>query len=936
MDDPKYQRKRREEADRVRESYHTNTQRIRKNFSELRDQNDFLPAGPGAPSTLGRMSFYLSLTDISLGPYVNLAYQKARDAYAQGKRHWTNHFTSGVADISIQLLGRKCFVKITSVDSFYCEFATSGFPAHFGAVSGLTTNAYDGFVVGVDVSVKNGATRAVSHLNTYQGKIARSQTSEEFESKNKRAAQVQLICEPVQYPQGTYQFNRWTYPVALMQTYAPGNPHTGYPTRGSLRGANRDVAMIQQNPGPLGHFMYRDIGFDVPYADAHGTDDVRYAYIRGSADWPRAQGLQQVDSAYGKREYAIYVDASNNFMVFPTDQIDPLGIPTNTQNVDETYVRRVTPTLPAWCYVPPEPWITYYGVPPNPGFITSALIDGPELHWHFNHLGTKACTIAIERSEYNYDTAFWATGASGTPFTLTDFNLVRDDMGVGSRNNTAAGIGYNDQRYFTAPGMLEATVTITITGPDPEDFTASVAVTEIQRPNVACPCSILCGYVWYDIYADDHKTKIVSAGDFLSLDIEGWHNSTNASDHTAAQVIMVLRDVRASKEVLTWIGMPVLAADFTTCSFVFKAQELEFAAIRNFPKKTGLTGTIDTEMFKYSFGAAVFSQGKFAELMFPDTLPGDKRAALEAIVALDGRQYMNDLIVADGTWAKIPLYNPQDGWSDTDINGVRHHYANLWGFTTGGAADLPSFADTNFLMFTQWRPDVGEPAHLLYCDNPRWGWHYYASALASYMHMQQADTFWTHPNGTWCYFSNFQIYNPNDVVNGRGSTNNEANSLDSFDVSQLEHVVFDRVHFELQANNKRIGKHDTTFVDLYNKAIRTAINSGKAPAGASEILPAGLRATFTKGVTTLTGAWAGTTYLTLGASWDGASYTFDETAVQGGTYNGTPLPQQGSMVGFGFASPWVDSGSYVAFPYSVDPHVRFSGIMIATKPLLNK
>jgi hypothetical protein len=129
------------------------------------------------------------------------------------------------------------------------------------------------------------------------------------------------------------------YPSVLYESWAPNHPHTGVFLRAYNNGGNGSAG--HSHRGSLEAFTGRDIGFDVPYMDSQGKSAVRAAFIRGDADWPRAAGVQTVtDTTHGNREFAIYVDALNQFYVFPTSQIQPVDH--ETQNVDALYVKKQT------------------------------------------------------------------------------------------------------------------------------------------------------------------------------------------------------------------------------------------------------------------------------------------------------------------------------------------------------------------------------------------------------------------------------------------------------------------------------------------------------------------------------------------------------------------------------------------------------------------
>ena len=100
-------------------------------------------------------------------------------------------------------------------------------------------------------------------------------------------------------------------------------------------------------------------------------------------------------------------------------------------------------------------------------------------------------------------------------------------------------------------------------------------------------------------------------------------------------------------------------------------------------------------------------------------------------------------------------------------------------------------------------------------------------------------TFFTHPNGSYAFWSDGWLYDrnglPGDFVLGTGAggtsgtgqgsgSDYDHDTLAIYDAKLIEHVIFDRVHFEVRAKDQPSFTNNTSFTELYNKAVK----SGKA------------------------------------------------------------------------------------------------------------
>ena len=163
----------------------------------------------------------------------------------------------------------------------------------------------------------------------------------------------------------------------------------------------------------------------------------------------------------------------------------------------------------------------------------------------------------------------------------------------------------------------------------------------------------------------------------------------------------------------------------------------------------------------------------------------------------------------------------------------------------------------------------------------------------------------------------------------------DVNYLPTFqeeDVHKIEHVIFDRVHFELRSNRAVLGKQDTTFLKLYNTAVQKGIDAKTLEDGILVINSADLRATFGVDIYTTGAPNPGVQWAQIKATWDGTTYWYQEPAIQGGAFYATQLTsQQCGTIGFGFAHVWnnaVDQSGDPVVPILDSRHIRFANPIV--------
>lgn len=796
--------------------------------------------------------------------------------------------------IRLRQVGQFQYIAILAGGGTYTEFETTGFPVflHEYSQSGVSALGYKAAVVGVTFDGKKAKASILS---------GKRQTNTANASTIKREQNVGLVDEPAHYlggdstkadapkrADGSSRTNPFgSFQNVLYRSWAPGHPHNS----AMLRAFNWGGAGsgLHSHFGSFETYGSRDLLYDVPYQDGSGKKPVRRAYIRTDADWPRSNGQITVkDSTYGSRTFAIYVDSFSQFFVFPLSTIEARnGI---LQNVPDADVKMQAAELPAWAYQPSEKLSQFYAENVSgPDFVN--ILDMPEMDWRFHPDGTKACTIVYEREPANFDAPYFAAPhASGTPFSQSDFDtFIRDEGGSYCRHGYQLDMPGLEQRYCVAPGIVEVSINITLTGPNPEDFTFDLPLTEVRRPITAEHCTLLAGYVWYDIPGG--TGYVADRGDMIVLDIERYYNQ--ASDpfglYTETASFFSVKNLTQDTELSTWYGgnfstdtgeisnpSGLIEYDLETCSFVFAANWTQ-TAMRTNPTRPGSVLVPVPEMYVISHtAAAIVTFNTLQTILFPDTIPDDAKDAITAAVNTAPRDSV------DG-WTFVALNDLRDWNSTPELTNLRH--------------SLTSPGETNYTFTTptadtkNWWNALGayfvESLFLPYIDTPRFSWHCYADEIMNRLAMTPHSTFFAHPNGSWGFFDQQRIYNSYGMYIGGGSDNFD--SLSGFiDDGVLEHVIYDAVHL---ANKK--GSLDTSFIELYNLAV-TSAPTGSLTDTFNTVTKDDLKAQFTKSAVDGLG---GAQSLQLQMDWypmtAGSLYFFEQGYV-GGDVGGTTFGQVGA------------------------------------------
>ena len=783
--------------------------------------------------------------------------------------------------ITVQQLPAAKHIWIIGLGEAYFEFQTSGLPVEYWPFDqgGITGQAYKVGVVGVSIS-KGAATAKLL------GGLRAEEPGASLTSRIQRSSQVILLDEPVHYYSATANTKvTQHYPRMIYDSWAPLHPHTGvhFHSYGTIWEMNNVHTFL----GSFSSHFLRDVGYDVTWNDNVNFYPLREADLLDPADWARKAGIQLVrDDVYGSREFAIYIDAFDQVSVFPTSQIGPTeasgGMP--LQNVDSTYVKSSRVTLPSWCYKKAQTFKSWYETwKADTSFKATGLYDFPEYDWKVHPDGTKMCTVVYESvlAEYNdaYFSPFSADIGTQGPGTYwpdqTSFDLLNAfTMGVNAKFNGTQTPG--DPYYLSAPGLVEVSIDIALTGLNPEDFTLSLICTEVRRPTTSQYCTFLAGYCWYDIKAttwtEGDPVYDAQRGDLCVLDLElyGRTSDTKAAD------LYSLKNLTQNKEIRTFGATSsytagslfsgatsIIAYNFETLSFVFKVRNIEEVSDSGYTKQT------------VHFGVVVYTLNRYRHTFFPDSMTAGNQADITDKVDVDIRAAM---VAEFGVLDLMPLNDLSD-WTNARMQRLRERYsrsltqaaAEIYGAYAGntqpygnpdaggvmpgavgykywktGAFDYPAPTADDYVWYNYvFRHGINRPYSLFDLVNPRPGWWQHSAHILLKCEINPHTTFFTHPNGTWALFNQSLLYNKNGIhlVN----LGDAGLGTGEWDAANMEHCVFDKVHFSVWSEEGTPTTIDTTLRELYNQAITNGRADDSLTDNSQEIALSDMRVTFTPG-----------------------------------------------------------------------------------------
>lgn len=837
------------------------------------------------------------------------------------KGFFSQKYFLGGYEIHIEQKGVFQYVRIRPMGGYF-EFMTSGKPVETFVTTGtvIPFTGYKAAVVGVSNKVPrigNGEKAEYTVPNSALG----------------RPTQLGLIDEPVAYASGRL----------IYEGFPPISPHTGAWLRSMVRMSWYDSVQFPSTQtglldrGSFTPFAFRDVDFDIPFQIGAGKSPATRAYVRGDADWPRANGVQTVThDTYGSRTFGIYNDAFGQFSFFPLSEITaPDGY---NQNINPASVLLLKPTLPAWCFVSAKSAMDQFD---DEG--AAGMVIFPDYDWKFSHDGTKACAVVFERRAATFDSAYYAVDQGPFPWDAGDFDTyVRTQTGALSKNNILFADGnataaYRN-RYSVAPGVVELTFTITLTGPNPQDYSVEIGVAEIRRPTTSEKFTMLAGYSWVDVKATDfteaNQHYEARKGDMVTLDLEYYYRKYGEPTSDASRgpiTLMSLRNHRLGEEIRAFpaqqsYGIPeqdvptsdasrrafddvhLVDYDLPTLSFVFHVGKI-FSDRRLIPGSAYSPTDKNVNHYTEHIGLIVFTLNRYREALYPETITDFARGELGYRVETSGRA------LVDASTNQMLLLNELTDWTDAEFAGYRNYRQQGVSKSISPTPATPT-AETEHRFAVRY--NLADYRGLMTITDPCFGWNVYAYSLCSALHTTEMSSFFAHPDGSWALYDQQYVYNRHGVPTTWLFGSITANTYDNVDLTKFEHCIFDAVRLK--------NSPATTFRALYNRAVAKGVADGTLVADLQPVELTDLRAVFSKHARVSGSA----TVAMIGITWGGLTgYYLEGSYATASALASYPFGDQGGtlMLSLGDAFKAAADGTGLVFFGNATP-IKFSSAVL--------
>lgn len=883
LNSPEYQAKMREQrrANQARREREAEETRKRFELGKLNMlKNDFAAWPMEAQYNVKDLTYHVTMTEGGLAPIASDAKARADKEFKRGIRNYATSYKMGPAKVNLNLYGRDCMIHVGSEDVLAFEFATSGNPVKIvtetfdgSTPTTGTSNGYDYITVIVEAVKRDRSIQTTARIGGRQ----RSRYAEENSLDPVQTSliyawrQVQGLSEPRAYPFPVDRMGHQITPSIIGWAYDPQDSFEGaYHLSTLIPTSNYARWPLSMDSGGLSGG--RDIDYDLPWWYSEDASAMRIGHLTlPNTDWPRAGGMQEVDSQWGKRRFAIMITATDEVRVFPVDAILAIT-PENfgpvwtwdDATVPDQYVQSLTPTFPAWVWRGFDSTTAYesFTAGNDEAGRTIGLDEWREKHnqhrWEFNHDGTKAAAVMFHYKPFTNDATFFSANADlNTPWTATQFAELKGTMG------STYGGGWrradDRDRYFVAPGVIEMTFDITITGPDLEDFTVTSNITSVRAPESTNYPTVAVGYVWRDVTCNGIK---IAQGHMIALSLmlytrcgrkdTGKHELKSA-DRTA---LWVLHDITAgNQEIFSIISDEknytrnlLLKTDMASCSFLFLTHWRQIIYTT-------------TDRAKGILHPAILPivNGVTQTLILPETMPADVQEVMRGAVNLNGYSTISRVTAPE--YAFQPMNQPYDDYSESTVTGILN-LRDVWAFDwqsqyydwyvfpvdtndrihyylhngelrykndpTNFGANEPTFTAAGEEMMGELYVAMEKAWRVcMFCTAPKFGWHMYSYLLWDHLLTSAWITFGVHaPSGTWALWSNMLMYDQNGlpyIWDGFAWTHETSfATLSEYTTDKLEHWIVDRLHIEFQTDEKTTGAFDTTFMEQYNRAVRAA------------------------------------------------------------------------------------------------------------------
>lgn len=274
---------------------------------------------------------------------------------------------------------------------------------------------------------------------------------------------------------------------------------------------------------------FTDKGYDLPPTILNKRTAERRT---PDSDWNHDACVVTITSeAFGSRRFIVMVDASSTFHCWPTQYenleteylypVDSPYIPQGIKtNVAAEQTISVTPPFPDWVYVP-------VGERRDTDWPSATVNSGePKYVWRFHPKGTKVVGTVLRREQlvgtvrgeyYSADPNEQLTYLPFTEVEVADTISLHDER---FRTERGAWADYSGPPQTDWPGLVEFSIDITVTGPNPEEFAFALTLAREQAADAT-----------HYLVAADYLSPALAgtpgeAGDLIVLDLASYIDST--------------------------------------------------------------------------------------------------------------------------------------------------------------------------------------------------------------------------------------------------------------------------------------------------------------------------------------------------------------------------------------------------------------------------
>ena len=320
---------------------------------------------------------------------------------------------------------------------------------------------------------------------------------------------------------------------------------------------------------PTNTAQVSDVGYDLPPTPLTSRNPTPRM---PDADWPDNAARVTVNSShFGTRSFIVLVDGSSHFLCWPDqydskDSLVPPGSPYLNQaikdNVPEAQVQRASPPFPAWVHPFPGGYMRR-DQDFQDGLGNYRYSGEPRYVWRFHPQGNKVVGVVLHREAFSGDVyAQMASPPGGVPLKEEVIGPAQIDTSwLGDKT-----VPYGDLQVDTY-GWVEFALTITITGPNKENFDFAMALSRSQPANdtlypiaadYLAPLTLKDGWAGQGIagtpgdliVANFEVVTDAAATDFITLDCGYKDALTNYTRQTWLHII----NIETSQELFTLLG----------------------------------------------------------------------------------------------------------------------------------------------------------------------------------------------------------------------------------------------------------------------------------------------------------------------------------------------------------------------------------------------